>query len=178
MANMILSAKSGSNWSHNELAALNITITPESTAQFFGCDLPSVDHLDPNLFIPYKRWHEVKNNCAVHNILSCMGQLMENTNSPESIVDMYTTNMFQALNFNSNDRIMVEHYPMPLMMQVFCIVQGSKSFNSVYFVPEAQLMAEAIAAAQVNNASCKLEGLPAKDMTIMAIAMVGMVPEF
>ncbi|KAG6902684.1 hypothetical protein C0995_012824 [Termitomyces sp. Mi166 len=196
MANIILSAKSGSDWSHNELAALDITITPESTAQFFGCDLPSVNHLDPNLFIPYKQWHKVKNNCAVHNVLSYMGQLMENTNSPKLIVNMYTTNIFQALDFDSNNCIVVEHYPIPLMMQgsscwaktnvalmsydhqVFCIVQENKFFNSVDFVPEAQLMAEAIAAAQVNNTLCKLEGLPAKDMTIMAIAMVGMVPEF
>ncbi|KAG6860835.1 hypothetical protein C0995_006971 [Termitomyces sp. Mi166 len=117
MANIILSAKSSSDWSHNELVALNITITPESTAQFFGRDLPSVDHLDPNLFIPYEQWREVKNNCAVHNILSYMGQLMENTNSSELIINMYTINMFQALNFASNNCIVVERYPIPLIMQ-------------------------------------------------------------
>jgi hypothetical protein len=49
MANIIYSAKPASKWSKNELSAYNITIQTQSVIDFFGHELRSIDHLDPNL---------------------------------------------------------------------------------------------------------------------------------
>jgi hypothetical protein len=49
MANLIRSAKSGSEWSTNELLAYNIRVQQEDVVDFFGRELGSIDHLDPNL---------------------------------------------------------------------------------------------------------------------------------
>ena len=43
------SAKSGSDWSTNELLAYNITVQREN-AENFSQELGPIDHLDPNLF--------------------------------------------------------------------------------------------------------------------------------
>ena len=50
MANLIRSAKSGNDWSTNELLAYNITVQRQDVSDFFGHELGSIDHLDPNLF--------------------------------------------------------------------------------------------------------------------------------
>jgi hypothetical protein len=41
------SAKSGSDWSPNELRAYNITVQQQDLASFFGHELGSIDHLNP-----------------------------------------------------------------------------------------------------------------------------------
>jgi hypothetical protein len=50
MANLIRSAKSGRDWSTNELLAYNITVRCQDIVSFFGHELGSIDHLDANLF--------------------------------------------------------------------------------------------------------------------------------
>jgi len=50
MANIIRSAKPGSDWSTNDLVAYNITIQMQTVVDFFGHELSPIDHLDPNLF--------------------------------------------------------------------------------------------------------------------------------
>lgn len=44
MAQIILSAKSGNDWTINELKDLNITVEPRTPVAFFGSALP-----DPNV---------------------------------------------------------------------------------------------------------------------------------
>ena len=50
MAQLIRSAKYGSDWTSMELYAYNITITPTSPADFFQLAAePSLDDLDPSI---------------------------------------------------------------------------------------------------------------------------------
>ena len=49
MANIFRLAKSGSDWTSNELLAYNITIERQDALRFFGHDLGTIDHLDPDL---------------------------------------------------------------------------------------------------------------------------------
>ena len=49
MANLIRSAKSGNDWSTNELPAYNIAVQHQDVLNFFGHELGSIDHLDSNL---------------------------------------------------------------------------------------------------------------------------------
>ena len=77
MANIIRSAKSGSDWLANELVAYNITVQRQGVAIFFGRELGSIHHLDPNLlpppilplpislripiaFLPTSTWHHMQ----------------------------------------------------------------------------------------------------------------------
>jgi len=54
MANIIRSAKPGSDWSTNDLLAYNITIQTQTVVDFFGHELSSpIDHLDPILLSPF-----------------------------------------------------------------------------------------------------------------------------
>jgi hypothetical protein len=47
MANLIRSAKSGSDWTDNELIAYNITVASISPSEFFPTPEPSLDLIDP-----------------------------------------------------------------------------------------------------------------------------------
>jgi hypothetical protein len=49
MASIVRSAKSGSDWSTNELRAYNIVVQCQDARNFFGGEPGSIDHLDPNL---------------------------------------------------------------------------------------------------------------------------------
>ncbi|KAG6898689.1 hypothetical protein C0995_008844 [Termitomyces sp. Mi166 len=104
--------------------------------------------------------------------------------------------MLQALNFDSAERILVTRYPIQLYMssskcwaktnvalvtpdrKVFCVIHENKPRDD-NDLPESQLIAEAIAAAQFNNDMREqVHGISKKDMVILAIAMLGMVPVF
>ncbi|KAG6858307.1 hypothetical protein C0995_001017, partial [Termitomyces sp. Mi166 len=71
-----LSAKSGSDWSRDELAAFNITIASQSAVEFFGRDLPNVDNVDQDLSIEIEQWPEAKNP-IVRNVLCYLAMLTE-----------------------------------------------------------------------------------------------------
>ena len=47
MANYTRSAKSGSDWTDNDLKAYNITISSTPPEKFFSTPDPSLDHIDP-----------------------------------------------------------------------------------------------------------------------------------
>ncbi|KAG6888804.1 hypothetical protein C0995_005824 [Termitomyces sp. Mi166 len=115
-------AKSGSDWTDNELRAYNIRIVEESPEVFFGRDLPNDLNVDADLFM------DIDNDVDIGHV----GNLRRDK---------------------------------------------AKTYGTFY--PEAQLMAEAIAAVQFNNKSrVQLKRLLAKDMVMPVITMVGMRPAF
>ena len=59
MAQLLRTAKSGSDWTSNELAAYNITVVPQKKEEFFGTiDFP--DPAEPSLagFMTAETWQD------------------------------------------------------------------------------------------------------------------------
>jgi len=106
MASLLRSAKSGSDWSDNELLAFNIRVVDASITAFFNTpELPpptvsatilnNMDKpdgplmKDDHLFFQYMR-------------------LVENPRSPESRVDDFAAFILRILNYNNEDRVICQ----------------------------------------------------------------------
>ncbi|KAF8219045.1 hypothetical protein L208DRAFT_1455853 [Tricholoma matsutake] len=189
----IRSAKSGSDWSDNELLAFNIQVVDTTITVFFNTpELPpptvaptilnNIDKPDgplvkgDRLFFQYMR-------------------LVEKPRSPESRVDDFAAFILRILNYDNKDRIICQRTEMSFPMtghrvdaktdvclmdelELLLLVQEDKRTSS-NDDPEPQVIVEAIAAFYQNNLQCKQMGLqPLQSKYIPAITMIGTAPIF
>ena len=206
MANITRSAKPGSQWSTNELSAYNITVRRQSVVDFFGHELPSIDHLDPNLLSSIQF-----NIPAPPPTGTCMQTLRflklliwisgaPHMPDSDSIITDFTCSVLRVTGFELRvDGVVLIRRGLSLAIcgdinrkstpdlslityhvtpLILLLVQRDKpGFGSNG--PEAPLIASAIAAFQNNNRNRAKMGLPALDaMTIPCITMVGTRPCF
>ncbi|KAI9228247.1 MAG: hypothetical protein DHS80DRAFT_23490 [Piptocephalis tieghemiana] len=194
MSKLTRSAKSGSEWTSNDLAAFNIHVETESDEQFFGCTLEDVDISDYPAGIlasePDRRHPEI------YRLLKYLDLAMTIRESEESAVDDFAAHLFEALGYVDLERFVCTRKDIRLFMcgqnvyaktdvcimtenEILLLLQEDKShINPVD--PEPQLIAEAIAAFQNNNKVRErfLNVPPLPEYTFPCITMIGTYPTF
>jgi len=205
MANIIRSAKPSSQWSTDELSAYNITIQTQSVVDFFGHELRSIDHLDPNLLSSIQSNPPTRpptgTSMETISFLNRLGLISHpDTPDTDSTISDFTRSVLNVTGFERRvdafivtlrrlslaicrdtnrkatpDLSLITYHPTPLFL---LLVQRDKpAFRSNG--PEPALIASAIAAFQTNNRNRATMGLPTLDMmTIPCITIVGTRPHF
>ena len=104
MAHLIHSAKSGSDWSKNELLAYNIFTTPVMPDQFFlPTTDPPLDHLDPAILISPLGTDDPHLSNATTEYLGYLDLAMSATQ--ESLIDDFAAQTLKLLHFNECNNI-------------------------------------------------------------------------
>ncbi|KAF8908177.1 hypothetical protein CPB84DRAFT_1725221 [Gymnopilus junonius] len=189
MANLIRSAKSGSDWTINELLAFNIQVVPANTTVFFrNPELPQLS-ISPmildNLQMPDGDILDDERDFFLH--LSSVENGFE-----ESAVD-FAALLLRLLKYNSGRQRMIRSRKEISFIMAgqrvdaktdICIiedglfillVQEDRHQGQAYLHDiEPQLVAEAIAAFHQNNGNHRLAGLPELTYKLIpGIAMIG-----
>jgi len=165
MANLLRSAKSGSDWGPSELHAYNIVVEFQNAATFFGLNpLPQ-----PAVAA------EVLNNISAddmvndanYKLLRYMDLAMDPVPAEESAVDDFAVHLLSLLGYVPRTRMLRTRADIPLVVcgeqshaktdvcivdsdDILLLIQEDKRHKEPKD-PEPQLIAEAIAAFQTNN---------------------------
>ena len=198
MANIIRSAKLGSDWTRNELQAYRITVTPVQPQEFFGQEAnPPLTGLDPALLTsPVNPGKDGNVSDDTYHFLAFLD--FATKSREESAVDDFARLFLNKVGFEERGLMLRLRIKIPLCIcgdnnavaqtdvclvdrdsTIYLIIQEDKSHvNSSD--PEPQVIAEAIAAYQKNNNNRQIKlGLPPlHTMTIPCITMVGTRPIF
>lgn len=186
MANLIRSAKSGSDWTRGDLDTYNIYVQVEDTATFFGCpDLPQ-PHVDPELLTVESADNmTVDKNAELINLLDIA---MIPTGPEESAVNDFAVELSKMLGYVRRNRVARTRKDVPLLIcgeqrraktdvciidrsqnDILLLVQEDKRFGEEKISDaEAQLIAEAIAAFGLNNSLRRDVGLPKLDSEVLS----------
>jgi hypothetical protein len=196
MANFIRSAKSGSDWTKNELLAYNIRIVPKSDMGFFG-EVP--EKLPENLskeFLEYEFGRNDSLEDDSDNLLEYLDLASRSLRGQESMVDDFARELLKSLGFEASGRLLRIRHAIPLIIcgstslaqtdvsilrkrsGLILLVQEDKRQINIKD-PEPQVIAEAIAAFQENNRIREESGLEGIDrMAFPCITMIGTFPRF
>ncbi|KAI0300408.1 hypothetical protein BC826DRAFT_1090390 [Russula brevipes] len=197
MANLIRSAKSGSDWSTNELMAYNITVRREDVVSFFGHELGPIDHLDANLLSSADPTTAVDFSKATYRFLAYLDLASRANAGQESAIVDLARSVLEVTGFDQIGTILRTRYDIPftvcgdnhraarsgvclvhLRSMILLVVQEDKPAFSTSD-PEPQIIAKAIATFQHNNRKRADLDLPLLDtMIIPCITMVGTRPFF
>ncbi|KAF9446364.1 hypothetical protein P691DRAFT_733405 [Macrolepiota fuliginosa MF-IS2] len=189
MAQLIRSAKSGSDWTEYELIAFNIVIQDVDVATFFGAP-----QLPPTTASPVLLNNVLRPAPAA--VISKEDRLfftyLDGANTDEeAAVDDFTCHILRMLDFDDNNKLIATRRELSFTMcgtrvraeadiaildntQYSLVVQEDKR-STAFDGPEPRLIAAAIAAF-VENGYRRLSSLPQK--TFPAITMVGPCPFF
>jgi hypothetical protein len=195
MANIIRSAKSGGDWTVNELAAYNITIVPQNSSIFFGRDvLPLPNH---HLDLAERLTADEMENEDSYQVVRYMDLAMDPIPGEESAVDDFAMQLLRTMGYAGRaiGRDLRSRKNIPFLIcgewkhaktdvcvmdrsEILLLVQEDKRHMEPGD-PNPQLIAEAIAAVQSNNRVRIQLGLEALDFKLMAgIVMIGTSPTF
>ncbi|PBK67270.1 hypothetical protein ARMSODRAFT_889451 [Armillaria solidipes] len=195
MANTIRSAKSGNEWTSNELEAYNIRIVFQDTQTFFEeTPLPAPSIHQDILTAPTA---DDAADDASYNLLAQLDLAMMPSESEESAVDDFAVALFHSLGYIHRPRAIRTRKELRFFIcgeskyakldvciidrdanDIILLVQEDKRFAGKRD-PHAQLVAEAIAAFQDNNARRLSVGLdPLDSKVIPGVIMVGTSPSF
>ncbi|KAF9470903.1 hypothetical protein BDN70DRAFT_939343 [Pholiota conissans] len=198
MANLVRSAKSGSNWTQAELDAYNITVISQDAATFFGVPhLPQL-HVSQELLAKESAIDMVDDkNAELINLLD----LAMGPSSEDSAVDDFAVELFKMLAYVRRHRIARTGKDIPLLIcgewkhakadvcildreqnDIMLLLLEDKRFGQGELSStdaEAQLIAMSIAAFSRNN-RCRVDtGLPEhRSKVIPGIVMVRTAPVF
>jgi len=193
MAEIIRSAKSGSEWTTNELIAYNIKIVPQPPEQFFGTAAQvSLASLDPLIITGSTDTANLSD--ATLRYLTYLD--LATKGSQETLIDEFSRETLSLLGYSERGLALFTRYIIPLTIcgretaaqtdvclvdgrsMILLILQEDKTtFNPSN--PEPQVIAEAIAAFQYNNIKRERRGLTALvSMVLPCITMVGTRPTF
>ncbi|KAF5353350.1 hypothetical protein D9756_007804 [Leucocoprinus leucothites] len=194
--NLIRSAKSGNDWTRNELAAYRIEIHREDPLIFFGVQALPQPQVDPELLTSLDATQAASDSNA--ELLHLLDMAMT-PRSGDSAVNDFVAGLFRALGYAKRNRVARTQRALSLFIygefgqaqtdvciidrdrnDILLLVQEDKRFKEGEGVdPEAQLIAQAVAAFAFNNeqrAKADMEPLDGKIMP--GITMVGTTPTF
>ncbi|KAK0470241.1 uncharacterized protein EV420DRAFT_100107 [Desarmillaria tabescens] len=198
MANITRSSKPSNDWTSNDLAAYNITVLCQSTDAFFGYTPNTIpDGIDPDFLTATI----VPPNCEnlsdhTYRLLQYLDIATHAGSNQESAINDFAKELLSLLGFEERGTVLRLRYSIPFMIcgddgrvaqTNLCLVQGNTTILLVIQNetaigtknPEAQVIAEAIAAFQYNNVARDRNGLdPLDSMTIPAITMISTRPVF
>jgi len=198
MADLVRSAKSGSDWTPNELAAYNITVRRQSATDFFGYQPDTIpEFLNPEFVHSPVPPDDNIADVATFRILQYIDLATRANATQESAIDDLARELLRLLNFEEKGTLLRSRYAIPFLISGdtgrvaqtdLCLIQGSSTILLViqedksifsHKDPEAQVIAEAIAAFQYNNLNRDRAGFDTvESMIIPAITMIGTRPIF
>ncbi|KAJ7583345.1 hypothetical protein C8J56DRAFT_207455 [Mycena floridula] len=194
MASLIRNAKSGNEWTSNELDAYNIRIVEQSQNTFFEDPLPA--YQGPAGFILHEDRVQGLDSPSL-SLLKRLDLAKMVVEGEESAVDDFAAEVLRALGYEREQTVVRTRKNIRLQMcgelvfvktdvclmdadsSLLLLVQEDKSHMNPSD-PEAQLVAEAIAAFQHNNKK-RVDELfldPLVQQVIPGITMVGTFPRF
>jgi hypothetical protein len=194
MAGIIRSAKSGSDWTENELFAYNITVKTQSPVDFFGSAPSStLEHVDPH----FLREPTEDVSDETYRLFQYLDLATRANNGQESAIDDFAKEILRLSGFEERGTLLRSRYAIPFTIcgdasrsaqTDICLLHGNSTILLVLQEdktvisssnPEPQVIAEAIAAFQYNNRVRSQLGVHELDsMTIPCIAMIGTRPIF
>ena len=193
MANLIRNAKSGSHWTHNELKAYNIIVDYQDAATFFGQPLPNPP-VHPDLLNYLSADDQTDDEAFI--LLRLMELAMVPRPTQESATDDFTAHLLKILGYAPRPRVIRTRNDIPFLIcgeyrkartdvcilsrdGINLVVQEDKRHFEI-MEPLPQLVAEAIAAFQDNNATCArvLRQPPITSKVMAGIEMTGTFPKF
>jgi len=170
MANLIRSAKSGNDWTTNDLLAYNIRVSSQTPDKFYGQPLPTVaslSSLDPNLLSGTLGTQGLSDE--TYRLLRYLDLASRANSGQESAVNDFAREILHAIGYEKRGLLLRSRYAIPLLINGdpnrsaqtdMCLVQGSstillwsKRIKCTVSLrdPEPQVIAEAIATFQCNN---------------------------
>ncbi|KAF9519453.1 hypothetical protein BS47DRAFT_1288244 [Hydnum rufescens UP504] len=193
MANLIRSAKSGNDWTLNDLDSYHISLNQIDPLMFFGMpDLPQ-PLVDQELLSNINAG-AMQQDC--HAVLITYLDVTMITQKGETAVDNFVVELFRVLGYVRRERIARTRADLSLLIcgenrhtkTDVCIIDRSQN-DILLLVQEdkklelnepanarAQLVAEAVAAFNENNAQREVAGL--HPLVMPGIVMVGTSPAF
>lgn len=194
MANLLRTAKPGSNWGPSELAAYSIVVEFQDAPTFFGTDplpRPAVaDEILNNVAA------DDMNNDSNYKLLRYMDLAMDPPPGEESAVDDFAVHLLTLLGYVPRSRMTRTRVDIPLVIcgeqchaksdvcivdsdDILLLVQEDKRHKESKD-PQAQLVAETIAAFQANNSrrTFILGQNPLSAKVIPGIILKGSSPTF
>ncbi|KAK6974770.1 hypothetical protein R3P38DRAFT_3411506 [Favolaschia claudopus] len=183
MSRIILSAKSGSDWTDNELHALNITVETLNTDSFFGSSSLPTSTVDPVLLANVKRPSGPlsKSSRLFFRYLEDAAGAFPLGTPAESAVDDFAAFLLSMMDYDEPERIVHQRLEIGFLMcgqsvcakPVIVVMDGEKYILLVQEdKAEPQLIAEAVAAFAANNRRRKALGLP----SIASQVFAGIIP--
>jgi hypothetical protein len=198
MANLIRSAKLGSDWGRNDLLSHRITVTAIPPQEFFhqGAE-PSLAGLDPALITSPLDATNVSDD--IYRFLSYL-DLATNA-SQEAEIDDFAREFLHIVGFGERGRVLCTRHKIDIPLSILGDINNLKvaqtdvclldRLSTILLViqenktifdpsdPEPQVIAEAIAAYQHNNQKRQRMGLSTLNtMTVPCITMIGTRPIF
>jgi hypothetical protein len=196
MANLLRTAKSGSDWTAHELNAYNINVVPQSKAEFFG-DLDFSDPTEPSMqgFMTNET-RQTATDKKTKQLLHYLDLAMDPKVGQEAAVDNFAAELLRGLDYDDNDRIVFIRHAIPFLTcgqnsvaqtdicildddEILLLLQEDKRLTSMKD-PEPQVIAEAIAAFALNNRKREhnLNLPPRNAIMFPSLTMVGTTPIF
>jgi hypothetical protein len=196
MANLFRTAKSGSDWTGNELAAYNIIVVPQTKEEFFGsAELPAPNNPSLAGFLTVEDRSDAQ-DIGTRKLLHYLDLALDPKVGQESARDNFSAKLLEKLGYDDGDRIIFPRHSLPFVIcgitsqaqtdlcvmddrEILLLLQEDKRASSLKD-PEPQVIAEAIAAFAVNNKTRQTSlNLPIlNEITFPAITMTGTSPIF
>ncbi len=197
MVQLLRTAKSGSDWTANELAAYNITVVPQNKEEFFG----TIDFGDPAVpSLAGFRTTETRQGAAdkrTRQLLHYLDLTMNPEIDQEAAVDNFAAELLRGLDYDDENRIVFIRYASPFLIcggnsvaqTDVCIMDDNNEIQLLLQVdkrstgmkdPEPQVIAEAIATFALNNRNreCDLHLPPRNSIMFPCLTLVGTSPIF
>jgi hypothetical protein len=115
MAEFIRKAKSGSDWTQNELAAYNITVVFQDAVTFFGTPNLSPPDINPTDFLNALDPDDTVDDNA-YQLLRTMDLAMAPAPEEESAVDDFAMLLLRALDYARRGRVLRSRKDIPLLI--------------------------------------------------------------
>ncbi|THV04066.1 hypothetical protein K435DRAFT_714828, partial [Dendrothele bispora CBS 962.96] len=196
MAHLIRSAKSGSDWTLNELRAYNIYLHRQDHLTFFGVAALPRPNVDPELINNADATDMAESQNA--ELITLLDLAMSHR-SGENAVGDFVVQLFRTMGYVHRERVARSRKDLTLQIcgelrhartdvclvdrannDIVLLVQEDKRVeDGENNVAEAQLVAEAVAAFAENNKNREASGLePLAQKVIPGITMIGTSPTF
>ncbi|RPD76821.1 hypothetical protein L226DRAFT_559068 [Lentinus tigrinus ALCF2SS1-7] len=196
MANLLRAAKSGKDWTQNELEAYNISIELKDVQTFFQVDSLPTPSVDPELLTTLDADDMVADRNA--ELINLLDLAMKPAPSGESAGVDFAVQLFELLGYAKRSRVARTRKNIPLFVcgewrdtksdiclvdrlqnEILLVLQEDKRYMDDPRHPEPQLIAEAIAAFDRNNNIRRHAGEPELDVKIIpGIVLLGTTPIF
>ena len=111
MANVI---RSGSDWCDNELVAYNITVQRQDPVTFFGQELGSINHLDPNLLCSADPTLATGLSKYTYRFLAYLDLASQANRGQESAIDDFAKSVLEVTGFDECGTTLRTRYDIPL----------------------------------------------------------------
>lgn len=169
MSDIIRSAKSGNDWTSNDLIAYNIAIRRQSSETFFGYKPNTIpDTIDP-AFLTATIPPQDNLSDGTYRLLQYLDVATRVNSGQESAIHDFAKELLRSLGFEERGTLLRSRYAIPFMIcgddrrsaqTDLCLVQGTRTILLVIREdkpvisaknPDAQVIAQAVAAFQYNQ---------------------------